>query len=67
VTVNSLHPATYMPTKMVLREIGHQGKYVRARATPVDVRDRLTIARSQRLAFGAVVVRIFDASLLGRD
>jgi NAD(P)-dependent dehydrogenase (short-subunit alcohol dehydrogenase family) len=24
VTVNSLHPATYMPTKMVLREIGHQ-------------------------------------------
>lgn len=24
VTVNSLHPATYMPTKMVLAEIGHQ-------------------------------------------
>jgi NAD(P)-dependent dehydrogenase (short-subunit alcohol dehydrogenase family) len=24
VTVNSLHPATYMPTKMVLQEIGHQ-------------------------------------------
>jgi NAD(P)-dependent dehydrogenase (short-subunit alcohol dehydrogenase family) len=24
VTVNSLHPATYMPTKMVLREIGYQ-------------------------------------------
>ena len=23
VTVNSLHPSTYMPTKMVLREIGH--------------------------------------------
>jgi NAD(P)-dependent dehydrogenase (short-subunit alcohol dehydrogenase family) len=23
VTVNSLHPATYMPTKMVLKEIGH--------------------------------------------
>jgi NAD(P)-dependent dehydrogenase (short-subunit alcohol dehydrogenase family) len=23
VTVNSLHPATYMPTKMVLDEIGH--------------------------------------------
>lgn len=23
VTVNSLHPGTYMPTKMVLREIGH--------------------------------------------
>jgi NAD(P)-dependent dehydrogenase (short-subunit alcohol dehydrogenase family) len=23
VTVNSLHPATYMPTKMVLREVGH--------------------------------------------
>jgi NAD(P)-dependent dehydrogenase (short-subunit alcohol dehydrogenase family) len=23
VTVNSLHPATYMPTKMVLTEIGH--------------------------------------------
>jgi NAD(P)-dependent dehydrogenase (short-subunit alcohol dehydrogenase family) len=23
VTVNSLHPATFMPTKMVLREIGH--------------------------------------------
>jgi NAD(P)-dependent dehydrogenase (short-subunit alcohol dehydrogenase family) len=23
VTVNSLHPATYMPTKMVLREIGY--------------------------------------------
>ena len=24
VTVNSLHPATYMPTKIVLEEIGHQ-------------------------------------------
>jgi NAD(P)-dependent dehydrogenase (short-subunit alcohol dehydrogenase family) len=24
VTVNSLHPSTYMPTKMVLAEIGHQ-------------------------------------------
>ena len=23
VTVNSLHPATYMPTKMVLRELGY--------------------------------------------
>src|SRR6516225_4239603 len=23
VTVNSLHPANYMPTKMVLQEIGH--------------------------------------------
>jgi hypothetical protein len=23
VTVNSLHPSTYMPTKMVLEEIGH--------------------------------------------
>ncbi|MFC5503593.1 SDR family NAD(P)-dependent oxidoreductase [Lysinimonas soli] len=23
ITVNSLHPATYMPTKMVLREVGH--------------------------------------------
>jgi NAD(P)-dependent dehydrogenase (short-subunit alcohol dehydrogenase family) len=23
VTVNSLHPATYMPTKMVMRELGH--------------------------------------------
>ena len=23
VTVNSLHPATYMPTKMVLQEVGH--------------------------------------------
>jgi hypothetical protein len=23
VTVNSLHPSTYMPTKMVLQEIGH--------------------------------------------
>ena len=24
VTVNSLHPATYMPTKIALEEIGHQ-------------------------------------------
>ena len=23
VTVNSLHPATYMPTKMVLKSVGH--------------------------------------------
>jgi hypothetical protein len=23
VTVNSLHPATYMPTKMVMQEVGH--------------------------------------------
>jgi NAD(P)-dependent dehydrogenase (short-subunit alcohol dehydrogenase family) len=40
VTVNSLHPATYMPTKMVLREIGHQ---VDDLATGVDAVRRLVL------------------------
>lgn len=38
VTVNSLHPATYMPTKIVLSEIGHQ---VDALETGVEATRRL--------------------------
>jgi NAD(P)-dependent dehydrogenase (short-subunit alcohol dehydrogenase family) len=40
VTVNSLHPATYMPTKMVLREIGH---HVDDLSTGVEAVRRLAI------------------------
>jgi NAD(P)-dependent dehydrogenase (short-subunit alcohol dehydrogenase family) len=40
VTVNSLHPATYMPTKMVLQEIGHQ---VDSLETGVDAVRRLVL------------------------
>jgi NAD(P)-dependent dehydrogenase (short-subunit alcohol dehydrogenase family) len=40
VTVNSLHPATYMPTKMVLLEIGH---HVDDLATGVDAVARLAV------------------------
>jgi NAD(P)-dependent dehydrogenase (short-subunit alcohol dehydrogenase family) len=47
VTVNSLHPATYMPTKMVLRELGH----------PVD--DLETgVEAVRRLAVGADVAGV---------
>jgi NAD(P)-dependent dehydrogenase (short-subunit alcohol dehydrogenase family) len=47
VSVNSLHPATYMPTKMVLREIGHQ------------VDDLETgVAATHRLAVGAEVAGV---------
>ena len=38
VTVNSLHPATYMPTKMVLQEVGH---HVDALETGVAATHRL--------------------------
>jgi NAD(P)-dependent dehydrogenase (short-subunit alcohol dehydrogenase family) len=38
VTVNSLHPATYMPTKMVLEEVGHS---VDSLATGLAATDRL--------------------------
>jgi NAD(P)-dependent dehydrogenase (short-subunit alcohol dehydrogenase family) len=53
VTVNSLHPATYMPTKMVLLEVGHQ------------VDDLATgVAATRRLAVGDDVAgvsgRFFD-------
>jgi NAD(P)-dependent dehydrogenase (short-subunit alcohol dehydrogenase family) len=40
VTVNSLHPATYMPTKMVLQEIGHPVDDLR---TGVDAVHRLAV------------------------
>jgi NAD(P)-dependent dehydrogenase (short-subunit alcohol dehydrogenase family) len=53
VTVNSLHPATFMPTKMVLQEIGHS----------VDTLDQ-GVAATHRLVSGAEVAastgRFFD-------
>jgi NAD(P)-dependent dehydrogenase (short-subunit alcohol dehydrogenase family) len=53
VTVNSLHPGTYMPTKIVLEEIGHS----------VDTLDT-GVAATSRLAVGAEVAgvtgRFFD-------
>jgi NAD(P)-dependent dehydrogenase (short-subunit alcohol dehydrogenase family) len=53
VTVNSLHPSTYMPTKMVLKEIGHHMD---------SIEDG--VAATHRLAVGADVAgvtgRFFD-------
>ncbi|WP_163550194.1 SDR family NAD(P)-dependent oxidoreductase [Candidatus Frankia nodulisporulans] len=42
ITVNSLHPATYMPTKMVLLEVGHS---VDALETGVEATHRLVTGR----------------------
>jgi NAD(P)-dependent dehydrogenase (short-subunit alcohol dehydrogenase family) len=53
VTVNSLHPSTYMPTKMVLAEIGHQ---VDSLETGVDATYRL--AADESLA--GVTGKFFD-------
>jgi NAD(P)-dependent dehydrogenase (short-subunit alcohol dehydrogenase family) len=53
VTVNSLHPATYMPTKMVLREIGHQ---VDDLSTGVEAVRRLALDP----ALAGVTGRFFD-------
>ncbi|HEX6678332.1 MAG TPA: SDR family NAD(P)-dependent oxidoreductase [Actinomycetes bacterium] len=53
VTVNSLHPATYMPTKMVMREVGHS----------VDSLD-VGVTATRRLvsdeSLGGVTGRYFD-------
>jgi NAD(P)-dependent dehydrogenase (short-subunit alcohol dehydrogenase family) len=53
VTVNSLHPATYMPTKMVIQEVGHT----------IDTLET-GVAATFRLAVGAdvdgVTGRFFD-------
>jgi hypothetical protein len=38
VTINSLHPATYMPTKMVLESVGHS---IDSLDTGVDATARL--------------------------
>jgi NAD(P)-dependent dehydrogenase (short-subunit alcohol dehydrogenase family) len=53
VTVNSLHPATYMPTKMVLAEIGHS---VDSLETGLAATERLV--REESLA--ATTGRFFD-------
>lgn len=53
VTVNSLHPATYMPTKMVLRELGYS----------VDALDTGVISTRRLVsdpALSAVTGRFFD-------
>jgi NAD(P)-dependent dehydrogenase (short-subunit alcohol dehydrogenase family) len=53
VTVNSLHPGTYMPTKMVLQEIGHS----------VDTIDVGVAATHRLVAYGelaGVTGRFFD-------
>jgi NAD(P)-dependent dehydrogenase (short-subunit alcohol dehydrogenase family) len=51
VTVNSLHPATYMPTKMVLQEVGHQ---IDDLATGVDAVHALVVGN------GGVTGRFYD-------
>jgi NAD(P)-dependent dehydrogenase (short-subunit alcohol dehydrogenase family) len=53
VTVNSLHPATYMPTKMVLQEAGHS---IDSLETGVAATDRLVGDESLRATTG----RFFD-------
>ncbi|WP_131769778.1 SDR family NAD(P)-dependent oxidoreductase [Candidatus Protofrankia californiensis] len=53
VTVNSLHPATYMPTKMVLAEIGH---HVDSIDTGVDATHRLVTSTALATTSG----RFFD-------
>ncbi|GAA2021848.1 SDR family oxidoreductase [Catenulispora yoronensis] len=53
VTFNSLHPATYMPTKMVLQEIGHS---IDSLETGVEATRRLVV--DQKLA--GVSGRFFD-------
>ncbi|GLY77505.1 SDR family NAD(P)-dependent oxidoreductase [Actinoallomurus iriomotensis] len=53
VTVNSLHPATYMPTKMVLEEIGHSADSLE---TGVAATDRLVSDESLATTTG----RFFD-------
>jgi NAD(P)-dependent dehydrogenase (short-subunit alcohol dehydrogenase family) len=52
VAVNSLHPGTYMPTKIVLREIGHS---VDSLETGVESVHRLALGRP-----GATSGRFFD-------
>lgn len=52
VAVNSLHPATYMPTKMVLREVGHS---IDSLETGVDATHRLAVGPA-----GAATGRFFD-------
>jgi NAD(P)-dependent dehydrogenase (short-subunit alcohol dehydrogenase family) len=53
VTVNSLHPATYMPTKMVLQEAGHS---IDSLETGVAATDRLVGDES----LSATTGRFFD-------
>jgi NAD(P)-dependent dehydrogenase (short-subunit alcohol dehydrogenase family) len=53
VTVNSLHPATYMPTKMVIEEIGHT---VDTLETGVDATYRLAVGADVE----GVTGRFFD-------
>jgi NAD(P)-dependent dehydrogenase (short-subunit alcohol dehydrogenase family) len=53
VTVNSLHPATYMPTKMVLEEIGH---HIDSIETGVTATRRLVSDR----ALAGVTGRFYD-------
>ena len=53
VTVNSLHPATYMPTKMVMQEVGHS---IDSLTTGVEATHRLVTAP----ALAAVSGRFFD-------
>ncbi|MCK9876660.1 SDR family NAD(P)-dependent oxidoreductase [Frankia sp. Ag45/Mut15] len=53
ITVNSLHPATYMPTKMVLLEVGHS---VDALETGVEATHRLVTSP----ALDGVTGRFFD-------
>jgi NAD(P)-dependent dehydrogenase (short-subunit alcohol dehydrogenase family) len=55
ITVNSLHPATYMPTKMVLDEIGHA---IDTLEQGVDATDRLVTDA----ALAGTTGRFFDRS-----
>jgi NAD(P)-dependent dehydrogenase (short-subunit alcohol dehydrogenase family) len=57
VTVNSLHPATYMPTKIVLEEIGHR---VDSIDDGVDATHRLVIADNLATTTGRFFDRTHD-------
>jgi len=55
--VNSLHPATYMPTKMVLQEVGHP---IDSLEDGVEATHRLVMDRSLAETTG----RFFDRTRL---
>ena len=63
VTVNSLHPGTYMPTKMVIEEIGHT---VDTLATGVDATHRLVVGADVKGVTGRFLDRKREARANGQ-
>jgi NAD(P)-dependent dehydrogenase (short-subunit alcohol dehydrogenase family) len=63
VTFNSLHPATYMPTKMVLREVGHS---IDSLETGVEATRRLVVDPKLAGVSGRFYDRQREARALGQ-